>query len=49
MELFRKIVDSFQLLTIFPKSSILGFWLGPEYTTEYLCIYIVYINWFDGE
>ena len=33
----------------FPKSFILDFWLGSEYTFEYLPICIAYIKWFDGE
>ena len=36
MELFSKIVDSFQLLTVFSKSSILDVCLGPEYVSVYL-------------
>ena len=32
MELFAKIVNSFQPVTIFAKSSILDIWLGSEYT-----------------
>ena len=34
MELFAKIVTTFQRLTIFGKSSILDIWLGFEYTSE---------------
>ena len=48
-ELFRKIVNRLQLLANFPKSFILDFWLGSEYTFEYLPICIAYIKWFDGE
>ena len=33
MELFMKIVNRFQLLTIFAKSSILYVWLGFEYAS----------------
>ena len=33
MELFAKIVNAFQLLTIFAKSFILDIWLGFEYAS----------------
>ena len=36
MEVFSKIIDSFQLLTVFSKSSILDVLLGPEYVPVYL-------------
>ena len=34
MELFEKIVNSFQLLTVFSKSFISDAWLGSEYAFE---------------
>ena len=34
MELFEKLVNGFQLLTIFIKSSILDVWQGSEYASE---------------
>ena len=33
-ELFAKIVNSWKLLTIFPKGSILDVWQGSEYDSE---------------
>ena len=33
MESFPKIVNSFQLLTLFAKSSILDAWQGSEYAS----------------
>ena len=35
MEPFAKIVNGFQLLTIFAKRSILGIWQGSEYASVY--------------
>ena len=34
MKLFAKIVNDFQLFTIFAKSSILDVWLGYEYASD---------------
>ena len=34
MEIFAKIVDGFQPLTILAKSSILDVWLGSEYVSR---------------
>ena len=31
MELFAKIFNGWELITIFPKNFILDVWLGPEY------------------
>ena len=36
MKLFARIVNGFQLLTIFAKSSILDIQLGSEYASELL-------------
>ena len=37
MRPFAKIVNGFQPLNIFAKSSSLDVWLGCEYATEYVC------------
>ena len=37
MELFMKIVNGFQLLTNFPKRSILDVLLGSEYVSDTRC------------
>ena len=43
MESFAKIVDAFQALTIFQKSSILDIRLGYEYASEYCQLFSVWI------
>ena len=35
IELFPKIINGWNLLTIFTKSFILDIWQGSEYTSEY--------------
>ena len=35
MELFAKILEGFQPLTVFEKNSVLDVWLGSEYASEY--------------
>ena len=37
MERFAKIVNGFQLLTVFAKRSILFEWQGSEYTSGKFC------------